>query len=203
MGVTTMREGAVRWMAPEVIDTGKCTMAGDVYSFGCVCLEVSAHVDSPLPSVCVRMRLPVTCRLRRSSAEHVHSPISKMKSKSFTRLVAEDDPNGLCPTRAMLRLSVRWATWREHAGRTIRPPGRVCAAWLKHKVTTSRHLPVSKTRTRKRALDCGSCYYGGIILRAHDLVHLTRLLPAEPCLALHINSYAYMPRLLDICSAPR
>ena len=40
MGVTTMREGAVRWMAPEVIESGECTTEGDVYSFGCVCLEV-------------------------------------------------------------------------------------------------------------------------------------------------------------------
>ena len=40
MGASERREGAVRWMAPEVIETGVCDAEGDVYSFGCVCLEV-------------------------------------------------------------------------------------------------------------------------------------------------------------------
>lgn len=44
MGVTTMREGAVRWMAPEVIDSGHCTTEGDIYSLGCVFLEVSPSI---------------------------------------------------------------------------------------------------------------------------------------------------------------
>lgn len=43
MGITTNREGAVRWMAPEVIESGECLKKGDVYSLGCVFLEVSLY----------------------------------------------------------------------------------------------------------------------------------------------------------------
>jgi serine/threonine protein kinase len=34
----------VRWTAPEILDGGKKTTAGDVYAFGCVCLAVSVLV---------------------------------------------------------------------------------------------------------------------------------------------------------------
>ena len=44
MGVTTPREGAHRWMAPEVIASGTCTTEGDIYSLGCVFLEVTLFI---------------------------------------------------------------------------------------------------------------------------------------------------------------
>lgn len=41
MGFSTWRPGAIAWMPPEVLLEGKCEYTGDVYSFACVCLEVS------------------------------------------------------------------------------------------------------------------------------------------------------------------
>ncbi|KAJ7148882.1 kinase-like domain-containing protein, partial [Mycena filopes] len=45
--VPTKRGGSLRWMAPELIDPESCelvsfqrTFASDIYSFGCVCLEL-------------------------------------------------------------------------------------------------------------------------------------------------------------------
>lgn len=44
----TMNERAHRWMAPELLDPGSAdeipTYASDVYSFGCVCVEVSPQL---------------------------------------------------------------------------------------------------------------------------------------------------------------
>lgn len=40
LGISTWHSGAVRWMPPEVLKGGRCTFAGDVYSFASVCLEV-------------------------------------------------------------------------------------------------------------------------------------------------------------------
>lgn len=48
-GVTTVsmtnRTGAVRWMAPEVLDNGQGSYASDTYSFGCTCLEVRVAIS--------------------------------------------------------------------------------------------------------------------------------------------------------------
>jgi len=37
--------GAARWMAPEIMKGSRPTFAGDIYSFGCVCLEL--HTGKP------------------------------------------------------------------------------------------------------------------------------------------------------------
>lgn len=47
MGGNSWHSGALRWMPPEVLSGAKIDYAGDVYSFGCVCLEVSAPCLQP------------------------------------------------------------------------------------------------------------------------------------------------------------
>ncbi|KAJ3539754.1 hypothetical protein NM688_g6322 [Phlebia brevispora] len=41
MEVSTWHPGAARWMPLEVLQGGRCTFSGDVYSFACVCLEIA------------------------------------------------------------------------------------------------------------------------------------------------------------------
>lgn len=48
MGVSTWHPGATRWMPPEVLLGAQCDYAGDVYSFACVCVEVSQDVQTSL-----------------------------------------------------------------------------------------------------------------------------------------------------------
>lgn len=57
-GVRPSLDGNSRWFAPEILDptffgeeaTGKGTKESDVYSFGCVCIEVSPWKPFPSPS---------------------------------------------------------------------------------------------------------------------------------------------------------
>lgn len=37
---TSIVGGATRYLAPELMDTQPRTFAGDVYAYGCICLEV-------------------------------------------------------------------------------------------------------------------------------------------------------------------
>ena len=39
-GVTTMREGAVRWMAPEVIELKGASTKSDIWSLACTVIEL-------------------------------------------------------------------------------------------------------------------------------------------------------------------
>lgn len=48
MGISTWRSGAERWMPREVLLGAKCEKTSDVYSFGCVCLEVSVRCSCSL-----------------------------------------------------------------------------------------------------------------------------------------------------------
>ena len=51
LGISTWHSGAVRWMPPEVLKGGRCTFAGDVYSFGSVCLEARNRSTKRTPSI--------------------------------------------------------------------------------------------------------------------------------------------------------
>lgn len=45
-GINSGWMGATKWMPPEVLQGQACGYAGDVYSFACVCLEVSDHLHA-------------------------------------------------------------------------------------------------------------------------------------------------------------
>ncbi|KAJ3557752.1 hypothetical protein NM688_g1298 [Phlebia brevispora] len=45
-GFSDWKSGGERWMAPEVLQGNRCEVAGDIYSFACVCLEIVTQ-DAP------------------------------------------------------------------------------------------------------------------------------------------------------------